>query len=464
MSWLYRYEAKGIQNYVLGTQRLVEIAGGSALVDQLPERLSAVLPAGPCIIQKAAGSATISFPDRESLKQFASTWPAHVATYAPGLHVVQAWTEDRDGALERLVTKALPAARQALYPTLPEAGPWVARAARTGAPAVASLPTHGRGLVDRATEARFDASDKDRLPDELGVGSDRVVQEHDEEFGQGDGTTLAVIHIDGNDVGRRVIERVSPAGRAAYESFSSNLAQATRAAATAALQGIEKVRPVVLGGDDFTYIVPAADGLCSVRRYLAAFEAETRARADSLHGQMTATAGLAFVKLKSPFHAAYHLAEELCSWAKTSLRQPDGTPSSLAFHRVTGSALESWDQVLHGGLAAAGLGRRLTGGPYRLSQFDALEALREHVEDSPRGALREWARLAKVDDATAAIKWRRLVEIERRRLSDSGGGRVEAGLPDVLAPLGCTNGPWTSDGRTPIYDALGLVALEVKPW
>ena len=39
--YLYRYEAKGIQSYVLGTSRLREIAGGSAVVEGLePLRLA----------------------------------------------------------------------------------------------------------------------------------------------------------------------------------------------------------------------------------------------------------------------------------------------------------------------------------------------------------------------------------------------------------------------------------------
>lgn len=68
--WYYRYEAKGIQDYVLGTSRLREITGASELVESLStdaarwcEKL------GGELLVSAAGGATVAFEDEKDVPQ-----------------------------------------------------------------------------------------------------------------------------------------------------------------------------------------------------------------------------------------------------------------------------------------------------------------------------------------------------------------------------------------------------------
>ena len=133
MSWLYRYEAKSIQRWILATDRLVELVGGSTLVQELRAHATALAGEGRLLFA-AAGSGTARFESREELDRFARWWPMFVSRYAPGLELVQGWVEGDD--LDAL-RGCLGAARNVPIPDLPEAGPWIARAGRSGLPAVA---------------------------------------------------------------------------------------------------------------------------------------------------------------------------------------------------------------------------------------------------------------------------------------------------------------------------------------
>ena len=164
MSYIYRYEAKGIQRWILATDRLKEIKGASAIVEGMSHLLERALEAqdsGGQLIVGAAGGATVRFPNQEAAEDFAAYWPWLVHQNAPGLDLAQGWVSEEDAEAsfyDRLAVK-LRADRNRLMVDLPEAGPCVARAPRTGLP---SLPAEGlrkgESLEDPSTRARREAS------------------------------------------------------------------------------------------------------------------------------------------------------------------------------------------------------------------------------------------------------------------------------------------------------------------
>lgn len=94
--WLYRYEAKKIQDYVLGTSRLKEIAGASALVERLGDDFEGALAKvgvadDARVITRAAGQATVIFANEASLGRLAGVWPMYCAQTRPGLQVIHGW-------------------------------------------------------------------------------------------------------------------------------------------------------------------------------------------------------------------------------------------------------------------------------------------------------------------------------------------------------------------------------------
>ena len=138
MGYLYRFEAKRIQRWILSTDRLKELRGASALIDGLGRWLldaaSKDHAADAAASFAGAGSATIAFASREHLEKFAAQVPMFVSHFAPDLQFVQAWVE---GTSTADLHTALQAQRAFFDHPLPVVGPLVARSGRSGRPAVA---------------------------------------------------------------------------------------------------------------------------------------------------------------------------------------------------------------------------------------------------------------------------------------------------------------------------------------
>jgi len=153
---------------------------------------------------------------------------------------------------------------------------------------------------------------------------------------------LAVIHADGNGVGA-LVSGLDSAG--ALRRFSAALEEATAAAFTSAVVAVAAehpnqgwLRPLVVGGDDVTMICDARVAVDLTSSFLTAFEREAAARPDisgpakDLLGRpyLTASAGIACIKPKYPFHAAYRLAEELATSAK-QVKRPGRAPHRSSY-------------------------------------------------------------------------------------------------------------------------------------
>lgn len=468
MSFLYRYEAKGIQAFILATDKLREMVGASALVERLEDEVRAAF-AGPLagrgrICTAAAGSATLAFERLDDLAAFASTWPLRVRALAPGLHVVQAWVEGGADQLPALMA-ALGAQRNVVWPDLPEAGPATLRAARTGR---AAVERRQELLADAPTVAKAGAYDVDRLGERLSVGlpeGSRFARANDE-LGVG---PLALVHVDGNGVGRRV---VGQRGLEGYQAFSLALAEATVESARAAIaQALwpedtrrpVPARPLVLGGDDLTLLLPAPLALDFVKVYLEQFEERTAA-SPALGGGLTACAGVALVPAKWPFSAAHRLAESLCRAAKAGLRAGGETRSGVLFHRVTTSLVDDVPALDRTELAARGPDGVRVGamryGPYALRPgpaptLDDLLHAHNALAFLARGRLREWARIVREDERRAEHHWARTREVLAAR-DAHGLGRVDERLRALGVNPQTGFGP---GGRTPIPDVLTLQAV-----
>jgi len=459
VEYLYRYEVKGIQDWILATPKLREIAGGSALIEGLGKDTEFwEAQAGGKIVFAAAGGATLWFPSKEALERFAAFWPMHVARKLPGVTLVQAWDEGpRTKETLDKVFKKLGAARNLRTPALPEAGPVTLRAGKTGRIAV---KRGADGYEDAASKAKDTAGSTDALAEKFGFDDLKCITDMDD-FGEG---YVAVVHADGNGVGRLIeggdfdLEKM--------KRFSEALTNATTAAAvdaaaplrTMAHKGIVPLRPIVLGGDDLTVILRAEDALPFTERFLKAFEqrtAEELKKAEvGVEGGLTACAGIAFVKPGWPFAQAYHLAESLCGTAKKGLTKDGKTPSGLLFHRVTTSLSPAWRDIV-----TDELGRGLhVGGPYKLVELDALRgAARALGAAMSRTGPREWLRLTVADCTRARAHWQRLRDVV-------GGRRREelAALDTALEVLGVepANGFYGNRTGTPLLDMLTWRAID----
>ncbi|MEM7248298.1 MAG: hypothetical protein AAF533_23390 [Acidobacteriota bacterium] len=520
MAWLHRHECKGLQRYILHTNRLREIQGGSQLIEQTRELLEKALSLGDfkaTIESAAAGAANVLFPTEESAQAFQEAWPMILARHAPGLQVVQGLVDDEnDDALLEL-WRQLEADRSRLVAPLPEATPLAFRSPRTGLPGVARRcvaetetpegKEKQREWVD-ATVARkldaFEAIDSNRTTD----GMERLFELEREfrfvsDLDRLEASYVGVVHADGNQLG----ELFRGLDRDARKALSDALQQVTVNAARQSLswlrgwmadEGIPlgpprlqrgrrrdlPLRPVVLGGDDLTVILRGDLALPFASKYLRTFRElsqqsreikEIQKDRDGASG-LDACAGVVLVHSGHPFYRAHDLAEELCKFAKKSLRHAAGgrTPSGLAFHRVTNSLTDDYDDLRKNELGAelapsssSDSGPRyrfLTAGPYTLESvpgFHELDRLDELVEklDSehvPLGPLRQAIDLMLSAPDQARDELRRHDQVQRER-----GGLAERDWEAVKQVLQGMNCSWPDvfetfdEGqRTPLLDAL----------
>ncbi len=378
MTYCIAFEAKSIQNYVLGSGKLRDMVGASHVVDRIvDEPLTKALDSlgienkKNIRFSRRAGGAFMAFLDDETqARRLHDAWSLIVPQYAPGLEFVMALAEGKNEFETSKKTLAQMTADRIPVPRLPVGTPLVRIAPRTGLPAVANEPTpNGREWVDAATlrkrvfkrasklEAKF-------LTDKAGPFPLNL----EEEFPfNGDNRYVGIVHADGNGLGRMLIALRKAAEKKMdrfvelYRNFSEQLAAATEASARQATEqtilphangkGVLPMRPLVLGGDDLTCIVRGDLALSFVRAFLNAFEEKTQELCSWLsnstdweRSHLTACAGIAYVKVNQPFALGYGLAEALCGKAK---EESDRASSAICFHRVSTSFIPDADWMVN---------------------------------------------------------------------------------------------------------------------
>lgn len=163
---------------------------------------------------------------------------------------------------------------------------------------------------------------------------------------------LAVVHADGNGLGQIFLNFDEHANMLSgetykkdYQDFSNEIDACTRNAFGKALQKLQEkfesyeipVVPLILGGDDLTFICDGEYAINLTKNFLCNFEKEcsdSESLTNKTIRRLTETkplgicAGIAIIKPHFPFHQAYDLAAELLQSAKKSKKI---SPSLSAF-------------------------------------------------------------------------------------------------------------------------------------
>jgi hypothetical protein len=214
------------------------------------------------------------------------------------------------------------------------------------------------------------------------------------------------------------------------------------------------LRPILLGGDDLTFVCDGRIAMDLAETALGVFETS---RIPHL-GKITACAGVAVVRVHAPFARAYELADKLCASAKRMLNEKDDC--ALDWHIGAcrpGETVEGIRERQY----RTNCKRRLTCRPYRLGsgkdEAKTWRWLSGTLLDSKTVGLREGAwseRRNKVkafpelvregpDSVQAALEAWKVVD---KRLQ----------LPQPIARNG-----FFDDTRTPLIDALELIDLHL---
>ncbi len=248
---------------------------------------------------------------------------------------------------------------------------------------------------------------------------------------------IAVVHIDGNAMGKRVTALHKANSQADWESFKKTIRQFSEAIdkdfkasymdmVNVVAKNLNKgnlselslkdrnfpVRRIITAGDDICFVT---EGRIGVECAVAFLNALTSRKNSVDGGGYAACAGVAIVHQKYPFYMAYELAEMLCSSAKrfAASLSGDGSGSGISaidWHLEFGELKDTLDEIRADYLAADG--SRLELRPYLVS------APQEVMDLEPIRQYRNFRRminvLQKENDVFARGKLKGLREVLKR--------------------------------------------------
>lgn len=358
--YLYGAAVQGIQNFIFQTNELKDIVGASELVERVCTDTcnNLIEKEGVEVLTRAAGKIRCVFESREDCEALVRVLPMQVALDAPGITLSQAVVcfdvsnpngyKDANETLEN----RLRGQRNRLMPSTQIGLMGIKRSVKTGLPVC-----YGTNGMDIATSKKKAACDevRDKLMDKLYGDMPKEKRLRSANFNRlkGDNSWLAMVHIDGNGLGEKIKEKSEEKdGQEQIKSFSHNLDEATKRAARKAVKQLDDkkdeegkdrfkripILPIVLSGDDFTFVCRASVAVEFVNLYLKEFENETAV----LDG-LTACAGIAFMKSSYPYYYAYNLAEELCGEAK---KRSNRKASCMMMHKIQDSFVEEYDEIV----------------------------------------------------------------------------------------------------------------------
>ncbi|MGB9678251.1 MAG: Cas10/Cmr2 second palm domain-containing protein, partial [Candidatus Ratteibacteria bacterium] len=242
---------------------------------------------------------------------------------------------------------------------------------------------------DKAKDEMIDKKTKD-IKDIL---NDKYTLTNDiEKLGQQEGKDyIAVVHIDGNKMGERFSKCES---LSEYRKLSVGVKNATKNTfkkmIKILIEQIEKnkafdlengefklskengktilpIRPIVLGGDDITFI---SDGRLGV--WLAEIFINEFIKQSINNESLSACGGVSIVKTKYPFYRAYKLAEDLTDKAKKESREKEG--SYIDFFISSSGWSGSLEDILNKHLST--VNGNLHFGPYRVDKTEEEKSLK----------------------------------------------------------------------------------------
>ena len=189
-----------------------------------------------------------------------------------------------------------------------------------------------------------------------------------DELGQTEGENyIAIVHVDGNNMGlkfrgcksllerRKLSREIKRKTEGAFADLLIKIICAKDNGVFLDCLKLEEkmlpIRPLIIGGDDVTFICPANMALMFTKTLMENLDTETPENSPEHLTQensrrMDCCAGIAILPTSYPFFRGYELAEQLCDSAKDSMRKNKNTPSSwLDFAILHGEQAPTLEQI-----------------------------------------------------------------------------------------------------------------------
>lgn len=316
------YDISGIQSYIYKTNRLKHIIGGSNLVENIfSKSAQAILDENRGnVVFTGGGNAVFSFPDIGAYKSFNRVFSRKLLLEVPGLAFVTECIERTNclskdiGELFQKVAKAKTIANVPCY--------------------FNTLPPMMQSDVDKEQvsfiilgeeKEYYSFSTYQKFENANLADGEKYFDEIASPFRDDLQNMMAVIHIDGNNMGKiltnlysniqntnqikEISQKIDRAFKTALESMKEKLESIEKSNSD-----FDKIhyRKIYQNGDDVTFICHSGYAITAVCSF---FKELLNLKKDELI-QLSASAGIAFVKPHYPFNKAYEIAEKRCKAAK----------------------------------------------------------------------------------------------------------------------------------------------------
>lgn len=342
------------------------------------------------------------------------------------------------------------------------------------------------GYLSAVVKAKLDAGNNLRSTAAFFIDQRYVFTNDLDQLGQIEGQDyIAMVHIDGNQVGQMMqscgtlceLRKFSAEVHDQVQSAFQQLMQETTSLLPAWYQDkndgflakrndgdkiILPLRPIILGGDDITFVAEGRLGVYFAHRYLALL-AEKPCLDNGK--KLTASAGIAIVKRKYPFYKAYQWAEELCQQAKNERQDMNGAKNKdnfLAWNITYGGKTGTIKEIRQKYFKNAD-GQALKNKAYFISgrassrsggnghSWQELLQIIQALEKWPRNKRKDFCKALAMDQQAAEYF------LACEKFKDG------VNLPDYNADLAYNSSGWssTADG-TPYFDALELMDFYPK--
>lgn len=360
------FDTSSIQQYIFGSNKLKENLGASYIVKHLYDDINNY-DIDCKKIYEGGGNNLLLFQNNTEAKDFIAKWSKNLLLKYPGLNVhctiMDNFNKNNDSFAQDLkkMFRNLSEIKNSDLPINRLLGHGItADCPNTGFSAEVKDKSNGSYISNVSAHKIYNAEKSEKeIEDKYKEILKNIYQftSNFDELGgtEGENNYIAVVHIDGNDIGNRF-------KRCKTEDELNNLSESLKDAVENSFTDILKdvilnieelkeilniknnilpVRPIVLGGDDITFVCDARLGIYLALKYMNSFELQNA----SDNCPLTSCAGVSIVKLKYPFFRAYQIAENLCKNAKKHKKNHSCNKSWIDFNIAYGSINGSLDEI-----------------------------------------------------------------------------------------------------------------------